>query len=552
MPAVTLRPYQEQARAAVATKVAAGKRALLTVLPTGTGKTVVFASEVLDRTAGGARALILAHREELIQQPLDALQRVSTDLEIGVVKAERNEYAARVVIASVQSLSQAKRLEAFSTTTRPALLITDEAHHAVASTYRRIYDALQAGEPQGPLHLGYTATPQRTDDVGLSEIFEEVAFSRDIKQMVTEGWLTEPRGRIVPVQIDLDTVQPNASGDYSDAGLDQAMDDEIMYAIAKAWWTHAQDRVTVAFTPSVRAARVLASAANEIAGAKVAEEVDGGTPTDERRRILTALKAGQVKMVANCGVLTEGFDAPNITCILVARPTQSEPLYTQMVGRGLRLWPGKTDCLVLDVTGISAIHSLCVLPMIFGLPTQDMAGKTVSQAASEIAEDARRHGMRLAELEQQVDLLRRRRHWAWTEVEQGRTYSVGIGRDARDNDMFVVVEAESQDVDAPWSAEVRRYQGRAVVDRLSLFVGAGDQAAEDAFGAAETWLAQSPQARTMAGGDGWRARSGGDPATPAQVAALRRWRIPVPTGLTKAQASDLLDRAIAGARLRGA
>ena len=546
-----LRPYQHEAREAVRAKEAAGIRSMVTVLPTGTGKTVLFASEVVDRAAKG-RVLVLAHRDELIQQPLETLRRVAPAMEVGVCKAERNEVGSRVVVASVQSLSQRQRLDAYAEVGRPGLVITDEAHHSVAGTYRRIYAALGAGTPDGPLHLGYTATPQRTDEVGLSEVFEAVAFSRDIKQMVVEGWLVEPRGRIVKVGIDLAHVRRNDAGDYSDAGLDDAMDLEVMRAIARAWWEYARDRVTVAFAPSVRAARQLADAANDLAGGSVAAEVDGGTPTDERRATLQRLKAGGLKLLANCGVLTEGFDAPNITCVLVARPTKSESLYTQMVGRGLRLWPGKSDCLVLDVTGISAEHSLCVLPMLFGLPPADMDGRSLSEHALALAEAARQHGLRLAEAERQVDLLRRRRRWAWTEVRQGRVYSVGLGRDQRGQDVMVVVRGlEPTATEGVWVAEVRSYAGRRMADCSELYRGEGESAAEDAFGAAETFLATQPAAARLASSAA-RWRESGNPATPAQVEALRQWRIPVPDGCSKAQASDLLDQAISAARLRGA
>ncbi len=356
------------------------------------------------------------------------------------------------------------------------------------------------------------------------------------------------------MQIDLDHVRRNDSGDYSDAGLDEAMDEGIMLGIAQAWWQHAQDRVTVAFTPSVRAAQQLAAAANEIAGSAVAAEVDGGTPTEERRSILQRLKSGGLKLLANCGVLTEGFDAPNITCVLVARPTKSESLYTQMVGRGLRLWPGKADCLVLDVTGISAEHSLCVLPALFGLPPADMDGRSVTEHAQALAQEARQHGLRLAAVEAQVDLLRRRRHWAWTEVQQGRVYSVGLGRDQRGQDVMVVVRGLAPvAAEGPWVAEVRRYAGRRLAECEELHRGEGDTAAEDAFGAAETWLAQQPAAQRLASTSaGWRTEADGVPATPAQLEALRRWRIPVPEGCTKVQASGLLDQAISAARLRGA
>lgn len=545
-----LRPYQVEARQAVRDREAAGVRSLVTVLPTGTGKTVLFASEIADRAAGG-RVLVLAHRDELIQQPLEALARVAPGLEVGTVKAAANEAACRVVVASVQTLARPKRLEAYAAQGAPALVITDECHHAVASTYRGIYEALGAGTDTGPLHLGYTATPQRLDEVGLEAVFAEVAFARDIREMVIAGWLVEPRGRIVAV-MDLAGVRRNESGDYSDSGLDEAFDDRAVQAIAAAWHTYAANRTTVAFTPTVRTAEALADAAAGLVGAGRVAVVHGGTPPDERRDILRRLKAGELRLVANCMVLTEGFDGPNIDCILVARPTKSEALYTQMVGRGLRLYPGKDDCLVLDVTGISKEHSLCVLPVLFGLPVQDMEGKTVSVAAEEAVAAAKRRGMRLAQESALVDLLRRRKRWAWTEVDRGRLYSVSLGRDT-----CVVVRGQApQGTPCVWVAEVRTYGAdRRLADCRSLFRGDGETASEDAFGAAETYLATvPPEHQRLAAGDGrgWRKAAACLPATEAQLRALDRWHIAVPAGVTKAQASDLLDQAISRARLRGA
>lgn len=531
---------------------AAGVRSLLTVLPTGTGKTVLFASEIAERARQG-RALVLAHRDELIQQPKDTLCRVAPGLEVGVVKAEQNEVGARVVVASVQSLVQPKRLAAYAGHGLPLLVVTDEAHHAPAVTYRRIYEALQVGQPDGPLHLGYTATPERLDKIGLGAVFQEVAYSSDIKKMVCDGWLVEPRGRILGVGMDLDAARRSGGDDYSDADLDGIMTPEIIEDIARAWLEHGRDRNSIAFLPSVRTAEDLATTINDLAGEELAAEVDGNTPTDERRDILHRLHAGALGMVANCGVLTEGFDAPRVSCILVARPTKSEGLYVQMVGRGLRLYPGKSDCLVLDVTGISATHSLCVLPVLFGLKAEDMEGRTVAEEAAKQGAGEERK-VHLAQADQAVDLLQRRRRWAWTEVHAGRVYSVSLPRDSEGAQSLVVVR-EAKGRAGTWTAEVRRYIGRDAVSAETLYRGDGDGAAEDAFGEAETFLAKQPDsAKWIASGGegGWRAAAGELAPTEAQIRALQRWRVPIPFGLSRVGASDLLDQAIVAARLRQA
>lgn len=542
MTAVSLRPYQQEAMQAIAEGYRRGVRSMLTVLPTGTGKTVLFLTIVVEwGPSADNRVLILTHRDELIQQPYDELRRIAPDLEVGICKAEQNEIGRPVVIASVQTLSRPKRLEQFLRAgALPTLLITDEAHHAVASTYRRIYDALRAETPDGPLHLGFTATPERFDGVGLHTVFREVAYHRDIKQMVLDAWLTEPCGRIVAVDaLDLDHVRPNDSGDYSDAGLDEVMDQHIIDAIAQAWHRYAADRTTVAFTPSVRTAQMLAEAVNRLAGAPVAEEVDGDTPMDRRRDILTRLKAGQLRLVANCEVLTEGFDAPSVDCILVARPTKSEGLYVQMVGRGLRLYPGKKNTLVLDVTGISLEHSLCVLPKLVGLPPEDMEGRTVTEQAEYL--DDRRRKLQLAQQDAIVDLLRRRQRWAWIEVEHGRVWALSVG-----NQRTLLV-AGSAPVSQPgaWVAVVL-----SPIERNILWQGCGEQAMENALGAAETWLAQQRDSLALiASGSDWRHAD--EPATDRQLSALYRWRVQnIPEGVTKGQATDLLTTAVARAWLR--
>jgi hypothetical protein len=505
---------------------------------------LVFAHEAADWAPRG-RVLVLVHRDELVEQTLATLRRVAPALEVGVVKAERDEVAAGVVVASVQTLAQPRRLERYiAAGPRPVLLVTDEAHHAAAPTYRRIYEALAVGEPDGPVHLGYTATPERHDGAGLQSAFAQIAYCRDIRQMVESGWLAEPRGRIIRVDIDLDAVR-RAHGDYTDAGLDEAMDDAVVSAIARAWWEHAPGRTTVGFVPSVRTAHMLAAAARDL-GAR-AEAVDGGTPDDERRAVLERLKAGDLHMVANCAVLTEGFDAPNVDCILVARPTQSEGLYVQMVGRGLRLWPAKRDCLVLDVTGVSAQRSLCVLPVLFGLPPEDMAGRTVSEHAEMVAEAARRRGLRLAEMERQVDLLRRRRGWSWVEVEPGRVYAVAPGADEHGRHRMLIVRALPGDDPPEWAAEVYIRPGGGVTETKVLFRGTGDTAAEDAFGCAETWLGSQPAAPLLVSRTGWRQYSADLPATDAQRRALERWGVEVPEVVTKGEASEMLTRAAAAA-----
>jgi superfamily II DNA or RNA helicase len=291
------------------------------VLATGLGKTVIFAHLIAEwvRSTVAKRALVLVHTDELVQQAYKKIKDVAPGLHVGIVKAERNDVIARVIVASVQSLRVA----------------------------------------------GFTATLARGDKAKLSDIWEECTFSRGIPFGIRRGYLLDVRGkRIVVPDLDLSTVK-KSGGDYQDAALGSAMDAALAPSIiAEAYLEHAAGRKGLAFWPLVETAHHGADAFNE-AGIPSAV-VHGGTPREERRLILKKLHAGDIQVVHNCGVLTEGFDEPTVSCVVNARPTQSAPLYQQMVGRGLRpdlsLPPEhRGDCLVLDVVGVSRTHNLRTL-----------------------------------------------------------------------------------------------------------------------------------------------------------------------------------------------
>jgi hypothetical protein len=258
------------------------------------------------------------------------------------------------------------------------LIIVDECHHATAATYRAIlehfgafeyqkqngFDRYYKAEPRVKV-AGFTATLARGDKAKLSDIWEECTFSRGIPFGIRRGYLLDVRGkRIVVPDLDLSTVK-KSGGDYQDAALGSAMDAALAPSIiAEAYLEHAAGRKGLAFWPLVETAHHGADAFNE-AGIPSAV-VHGGTPREERRLILKKLHAGDIQVVHNCGVLTEGFDEPTVSCVVNARPTQSAPLYQQMVGRGLRpdlsLPPDQRgDCLVLDVVGVSRTHNLRTL-----------------------------------------------------------------------------------------------------------------------------------------------------------------------------------------------
>jgi superfamily II DNA or RNA helicase len=295
-----LRPYQADAIAAVEKASAEGVRRMMLVLPTGGGKTVVF-SELIRRR--GAPALILAHRDELLKQAADKLGQVAPELAMscGYVRAGMNDVRAPICIASVQTLARPQRLAQLPRHFRT--VVVDEAHHAAADSYRRILDHVDESD----LILGPTATPERADNLALNEVFQQIVYAKDLLSMIREGYLAEPRGvRVGLAGLDLSKVR-KSRGDYQAKDLGEQLDDAgaAQHAVA-AFQKHAEDRKAIAFVPTVELAHKVAGCFRE-AGIPAAA-VDGKTPEDQRAQILGDLARGQLRVVANCGVLTEGFD----------------------------------------------------------------------------------------------------------------------------------------------------------------------------------------------------------------------------------------------------
>lgn len=383
------RPYQVDAIKALTAGWTGLNNRLAVVLPTGAGKTVVFAnliSEMLDQL-DGRRALVIAHREELIKQAADKIRAVRPDLRIGVVKAERDDHQdVDVIVASIQTLAVERRRNAIGDI---GMVIVDECHHAAARTYMEVLRHFGAWD--GVPVAGFTATMTRTDG-GLAEVWQEVVFTLDILEMIEDGYLCDVRGKRITVPgLDLDSVKTR-NGDLQEGQLGQALDDSgAAEVVAEAYRLHAGDRPGVVFTPTVETAQSMAEAFT--AAGIPAAAVWGDMPKDDRAAVLEQYKAGTVRVLTNCMVLTEGFDAPWTSCVVIARPTKSAGLYCQMVGRALRLSPetGKTDALVLDVMGASTRHKLASIVDLTGREVV-MTGEeqTLREAVRETEEKAKR------------------------------------------------------------------------------------------------------------------------------------------------------------------
>lgn len=344
------RPYQLQAHDALLADWAVGQDNLACVLPTGAGKTVIFAH--LTKTwheRYSNRVLILVHTEELASQTYAKLRAIAPHLSIGIVKAHRNQPRVQVVIGSVQTLRNVKRRAQVKDV---GLIIVDECHHAVAKTYQTILDHYPHAKK-----CGFSATLMRGDGKGLGRIWNKVSYQQDISWMVRHGYLLDPRGKRIEIP-DLDLRNVKRSGyDFQPGALGEALTQSVApEVVAKAYVEHASDRAGILFAPTVEAAHAFAEAL-ELQGVK-AEVVHGKLPDAQRRNALARFNDGTTQVICNCMVLTEGYDSPRANCIVIARPTRSPVLYVQMVGRGLRLYPGQTDCLILDVTGASQVHSL--------------------------------------------------------------------------------------------------------------------------------------------------------------------------------------------------
>ena len=343
-----LRPYQQQARDRIHAEWDAGHTRTLLVLPTGTGKTIVFASVAADQVRAGDRVLILAHRGELLEQAADKLQR-STGLVSAVEKAESTclDSWFRVVVGSVQTLQRTARLERFPQDYFGTIII-DEAHHAITDGYRRILDYFS-----GAKVLGVTATPDRGDMRNLGDVFDSLAFEYKLTDAIKEGYLCKIMAQTIPLQLDITSVTMSG-GDYAVGDLGTALD-PYLEQIAAEMARRCKSRKTVVFLPLIKTSQKFRDLLNTY-GFRAAE-VNG--QSDDRRQVLADFDAGKYNVLCNSMLLTEGWDCPSVDCVVVLRPTKVRSLYSQMVGRGTRLSPGKTDLLLLDFLWMTDRNELC-------------------------------------------------------------------------------------------------------------------------------------------------------------------------------------------------
>lgn len=331
----------------------------LVKLATGLGKTVIFTNI---RRKG--RVLVLAHREELIRQPAKYY-----DCPVGIEMASERSNGEEVVIASVQSL--VRRLDKFDPWEFDTI-ITDECHHGAAQTYKKIY---QYFTPR--LHLGFTATPSRGDGARLDDVYEDIIFDRDLKWGIQQGYLSDIHCLRANIGYDLSKVA-RKMGDYAVGELEDAMNVEAHNkAIAEAYYKHAKGQ-TLIFATSVKHAQ------------DIAKEIDGAVAvtgdTKDRSDIIRQFTNREIPVLVNCMIFTEGTDIPLVETVIIARPTQNSSLYTQMVGRGLRLSPGKDKLTLIDCVGVTGKCDICTAPTLIGVDLEQVPKKKRDEIEGDLFE----------------------------------------------------------------------------------------------------------------------------------------------------------------------
>jgi ATP-dependent helicase IRC3 len=606
--APTLRPYQGDQLQAIADSWSAGTNRVLIKSPTGTGKTVTFAAmprfpQVASRLAAfpqrGAFMLVIAHREELLTQAAAKLQAANPKLIVDIEMADNYaSRAANIIVASIQTLAAVSGGRKFSRLLRLMrdhtfrLVIVDEAHHSAAASYRTAlvhlgflpaedasdvdnveapdYDdvalmqahlgAWDKRAPQDRMLVGFTATPTRSDAIGLGCVFQSIAYSYALKQAIDDGWLVPITPWVVESNISLDDVAITA-GDFNQKQLAAAVNQSRRNDLAvAAWRDHGEDRQTLAFTVDVAHAHDVA-AAFQAAGTP-ALAISGETPKPDRRQALEAYRNRRVRLLANCMVLTEGTDLPETGCILHLKPTKSATLYEQMTGRGLRLFDGKEDCLVIDLVDVAKKHSLQTAPVLYGLPPGLVVnGESLDQAESDLEAFKEQHPTIDVE-----ELLRTGRLTLAQLQARATTFDIwkipSLGAlEAVVSLNWIKQSADRFKLSYPWgdgyeTIEVgpdllgkfeialtmrEKQPGGMGYDVRQRTLANGLQDAATALRAAEAWVGSDRRtiARLRSREAPWRSR----PASPGQLGVLRKLRVPFSPSINSGQASDMIDMA---------
>jgi ATP-dependent helicase IRC3 len=544
-----LRPYQREALQSALKAYKDGKRRVIVSLPTGTGKTVVFA-HFPSFFKMKKRLLVLAHREELLLQARDKFLNIDPELKIGMEQAASRAPAdSKVVIASVPTLGRAgaTRLQQLNPE-EFSLIVVDEAHHAVAPTYRRIFEHFGLFDPNTQRYLvGFTATPRRGDKQGLSAVFEDVCYARDLREMMAERYLCPITGWRINSTSSLDNVRVR-QGDFVVSDLAEAVNtNDRNSLLVSAYKQYGKWGQAIIFCVNVAHAQDVCEtfkAANIRTAA-----VWGEMPHEERRKTLNRFSQGDIRVLTNCTVLAEGFDEPRVDTIIMARPTQSRLLYAQMVGRGTRCHPAKKNLVVIDISDNSKRHQLPGLDDLFNLPPGlDLKGSDVLETEQRIEELMERYpwiDIKRIHTPQDIKLAAEQFYfWNFDPPAEIADFTPNMWHAIPTGYRLCLKDGESllieSDLLESWNIRLKSYRtGVTSLERVTDL--------ETAICSADNFVASDrPDSGKLVSRDAsWR----DGPPSDKQIDLLRRNGITVPAELTKGQAAQMISY-ILGSRLQ--
>jgi ATP-dependent helicase IRC3 len=534
---IKLRPYQQEALDSICENYANGINKQLVVLPTGAGKTVIFSHLPLIKQ-DCLPMLVLAHRSELLDQARTKIMASNPELTVEIEQAERKAGKVDVVVASVATLGRngIPRIEEYPKDYFKSIVI-DEAHHAAAPTYRRIVDYFSPD-----FLLGVTATPQRSDSTRLIDVFQEIVYYKSIQDLIEDKWLCPLVGFRVESNTDISQVQIT-NGDYAQGQLEDIIDTPERNAhIVAAYRDLAPDKKAIVFASGVKHAEHLALSFRQ-ASVETAVII-GTTPREEREEILAHFATGKISVIVNVGVLTEGFDEPSVQAIILAKPTRSALLYTQIVGRGTRLHESKEHCIIIDIADTTKGKKPIGLPTLLGLPPDfDLQGQSLTDVAKkyeELETFCPGEAVRVLNPED-IDLAYTRINLfmppppnqfvqefsklVWAEIGEDE-YHLGLS-----NDESMRIKCDTL---GRWNVTV--HDNHAKTTRLLGVVAD----IREAFARSDKWV-QTNRSASMSLLDSsatWRSDSPTDP----QKKVLKRIGIPLTSDMTKGMASQIISR----------
>jgi superfamily II DNA or RNA helicase len=532
-----LRPYQQDALDAIRNSYESGISKQLIVIPTGGGKTVTFTS-IPYIIPDSLPMLVLAHREELLDQAAKTISQVHPEFKVQIEQANRKvDLDCDIVVASVPTLgrSDSDRINKFSRDYFKTIVI-DECHHASSKTYTNILDYFNF-----KFLLGVTATPQRSDNLRLTDVFEEIVYYKNMSDLIQEGWLSRIVGYRVKTSVDISSVK-TVRGDFAEGQLQKAIDIPVRNdSIVAAYNDLTPDTKAIVFCAGVQHANnvALSFQKSDIPSAVVV----GSTSSEERHRIFSDFRQGKIKVVVNVGVLTEGFDEPSVETIILARPTRSNLLYTQIVGRGVRLFEGKTHCNIIDIADATKGKKPLGLPSLMGLPPDfDLQGNDLLEVAEkyeDLLEKSPGRALKALTLDdieiayKQIDLFMPP---PVNEIVQ--KYSRLVWVETSENNFYLTInENESLrifiDTMGRWTVEHRDKSSKNPPTILGY-----PKDMRESFSRSDKWVMKRYDTRLIDSTAPWR----GDPPTEKQIKILRKIGVPLTKEINKGVASQIISK----------